>query len=560
MKTPPSSSAPHFHLRSGSGAELGTLAPGQTVDRELLDRAGNILTIKGFAPFVDAAGCWHPDMKRLPPLELPWTVEFTCGANRSFPFWALHGQDYRNCLAVGLTDCLDDCRVQAKMNQEAGGYELTFTLAIDPATEPFQLWLDECRRPLSETIAAFRRLLLPVPPVYPDQAWQPVYCTWYAVHTALSADYLDENARLARQLGCGTFIVDDGWCLNENKRVTPETLRCWYRDIGDWEPAERKLPQLAQSVSRAQAEGWNYLFWVAPFFVGDRSRLARQTNSYLDQSFEGRRLFDPADAVTAQLTMEKITDFFRRIRPDGLKIDFLDSITPDEKRPRSRAAFAYIQELVHRIRTLRPDALIEFRQHYATPVTAGLATAFRAGDVPFDYIENFQRCVQLRLLLGDGVPIQADPVYFRRDETPVNVARHMMAAMAGVPMLSLELRTLSAMHRRIVANYLALYHRRRSILNFGRWEFHFRFGHAVWARCCGEHGMVLFLWAVEYLTGALTGAPAAVTVLNLSSDPLACPGMAAFDPAGEPAGSTAPPGGRLETTAREIISGTPVRN
>ena len=72
------------------------------MDRELLDRAGNILTIKGFAPFIDAGGCRHPDMKRLPPPGLPWTVEFTCGANRSLPFRALPSQDYRNCLAVGL--------------------------------------------------------------------------------------------------------------------------------------------------------------------------------------------------------------------------------------------------------------------------------------------------------------------------------------------------------------------------------------------------------------------------------------------------------------------------
>ena len=41
---------------------------------------------------------------------------------------------------------------------------------------------------------------------------------------------------------------------------------------------------------------------------------------------------------------------------------------------------------------------------------------------------------------------------------------------------------------------------------------------------------------------------------------LACPGMSAFEPAGEPAGSTAPPGGRLETTARKIGSDTPVQN
>ena len=79
-------------------------------------------------------------------MKLPWVEEFVCGANRSFPFWCLMGQSYRNCAAVGLTNVTDDCRVCARMNQEAGGYELSFDIAVDPSTAPFRIYVD--MRPL----------------------------------------------------------------------------------------------------------------------------------------------------------------------------------------------------------------------------------------------------------------------------------------------------------------------------------------------------------------------------------------------------------------------------
>ena len=110
-----------FRLFSDSGVELGVLGANGVVGREMLDRAGKVLSICGFVPYVGAAGYWHPDLSRLALMKLPWVEEFTYGANRSFPFWCLLGQSYRNCAAVGLTNVTDDCRVRASMNREAGG-------------------------------------------------------------------------------------------------------------------------------------------------------------------------------------------------------------------------------------------------------------------------------------------------------------------------------------------------------------------------------------------------------------------------------------------------------
>ena len=158
---------------------------------------------------------------------------------------------------------------------------------------------------------------------------------------------------------------------------------------------------------------------------------------------------------------------------DGLKTDFIDSVLPDTEKPRCRAAYTAVKELIRRVKAHKKEALIEFRQRYATPLMASLATAFRAGDVPFDYMENFSRCVQIRLLMGDKVPVHADPVYFNSEETLEAVGRHLIAALAGVPMVSMELSSIRQEHKKVIKNYLAFYRENQHILNMGHWEFDF---------------------------------------------------------------------------------------
>ena len=124
---------------------------------------------------------------------------------------------------------------------------------------------------------------------------------------------------------------------------------------------------------------------------------------------------------------------------DGLKIDFLDQIYPDQENPRSNNCQDFTAEITRRIRQHKPEALIEFRQAYTTPQMLSYGTQFRARDCPFDFLLNFRRIAQIRIALGDGIPVHADPAYWPSTELPVNIARHFIAMMAGVPMLSIDL-------------------------------------------------------------------------------------------------------------------------
>ena len=518
------------------------------VGEDILRQSGGALYIKILIPIVDVVSVWHPALRRIPPVLLPWIAEFDCGANIAYPMFVFLNKNYHAQYAAGLTNCIDDCHCSAKMNQELCGYEVTFHIAVTPETEAFEIFYDHSQEPLADVLQRFRNQVMPQIPEYPAGAWNPVYCTWYAVHTELTPDYLQSNAAEAARLGFGTFIVDDGWCFDENKRVTPQTLPDWYCDIGDWQLSEKKLPDMQKIIRSARELGLQYLFWTAPFFAGRRSKVNELVSSYLTELHEGQRIIDPDDKNASETVMQNILDIFQEMNLDGLKIDFIDTVLPDVKNPRCRSAVKYVEKLVNKIRSIKPNALIEFRQNYATPANAALATAFRAADVPFDYMDNFNECLQVRLHLGNKVPVHADPVYFNSLESVNTVGRHMIASLAGVPMLSMELSTISSEHKAVIANYLAFYKKHQQTLNFGNWSMEMRNGSNVFARCTLNNETVIILADELFAEKSLQDIGSNAVILNLSGAEFTAEGKV-FDAQGNAVpGNKVPSGGRVEIT------------
>ena len=171
--------------------------------------------------------------------------------------------------------------------------------------------------------------------------------------------------------------------------------------------------------------------------------------------------------------IQKLRDLAHDNRLDGLKIDFLDIVVPDVHRPNARMTGKLISGLTGALKDADPDVLIEFRQSYATPGMLPYATQFRAGDVPFNWLTNFGRLAELRLSLGNLGIIHADPAYWPQGELCENVARHMMAMLLGVPMISMDLERLSCGEKRIIRYYIDLYNQLRDLIHYGSWHIYF---------------------------------------------------------------------------------------
>ena len=162
----------------------------------------------------------------------------------------------------------------------------------------------------------------------PEHAYDPVFCSWTAIHHDVSQDWVLRNARLAADLGFGTWLTDDGW-------FTDKASFADYRFTGDWQPCVAKFPDFAGHVREVQAMGLRYVLWVGPFMVGDESAAAQRHAHLLlqhDERLHYSQLspwFRETGQVVADLLARLVGDFGL----DGLKLDFIDAVATDGARP-----------------------------------------------------------------------------------------------------------------------------------------------------------------------------------------------------------------------------------
>ena len=489
-------------------------------------------------PIVDVQQIWTPDMTT-PLVGRKWWLSKASAPQFSMPCIVYFNMAERNRFFFGAEALEWDCLVESKINQERGAYEVKLTVAAgrNRTLKPFDVTLDRRDIPWAQTVADWRDSLRYRRWKYPDAAWEPAFCSWYAAHAAVNAEWVEKTAPIAADLGFGTFILDDGWSYDEAKRVNPDTIKTWYRDTGRWDSfSAAKFPDFRTHRERIRKLGLNYVVWVAPYFLGTRSESFRRWgyDRRLDlKPIEGNVLTDIENREMMESVTEQLVHLVRDCDMDGLKIDFIDSIEPSVENPHGARSLEYVSDLMSRLREVRADGLFEFRQNYATPVMAALATQFRAGDVPFEWLDNLMRIAQIRLTMGDGIPIHSDPIFWADAETEENVDRHFMAAMAGVPMLSMDLAKLSSPRRETVRKWMRLY--RERIARFhrdGKWRVFYRNG-----------GLVGLVGALPGKSFVIVNDPAGfdvlrsscrsreLTVFNLGFEPMKLPDGTVVPPA-----------------------------
>ena len=108
---------------------------------------------------------------------------------------------------------------------------------------------------------------------------------------------------------------------------------------------------------------------------------------------------------------------------------------------------------MRRLKSLKPDILIEFRQPYVGPSIRRFGNMLRATDCPLSMVENRTRIARIRLTAGKTA-VHADMLQWRADETPESAARCILNSIFGVVQYSVRLKTLSESHRRMLAHWI----------------------------------------------------------------------------------------------------------
>lgn len=300
----------------------------------------------------------------------------------------------------------------------------------------------------------------------PEQAFQPIYSSWYSYHkAALNASCIEKQAGLAKELGLDTVIVDDGWQTDRYDGGA-------YAYCGDWQPVASRFPDMKTHVQKVHEAGLNYVLWYSVPFVG--------TNSEAFQRFHGKFLYcrenlgawvlDPRFPEVREYLIGLYETAMKEWKLDGFKLDFIDSFPcfgPVD--PASLDNYAgrdcktvpegvnqLLIDVMDRLRRINPDVLIEFRQSYVGPAVKQYGNLLRAGDCPSDALANRIRTMDLRLSSG-SLAVHSDMLSWDYSDSVESAIAQLHAVLFSVPQISVRLEEIPPAHLKALQFWISFW-------------------------------------------------------------------------------------------------------
>jgi len=425
-------------------------------------------------PCIDTLAQWRGDGSGLRGLFPPDFARRAVSARAcsQAPVICLHAEHGANRLTFAAEDALRLTDLFAGVHEEDGTIDCRVRFAGGglPAGTTFRFRLRLDLRPIPwdaalGAVAQWWEAAYP-PLAVPDLGRLPMYSTWYSLHQAVDAPAVEAQCSEARELGCSAVIVDDGWQTLDGARG--------YAYCGDWQP--ERIPDMAAHVARVHALGLKYLLWYSVPYIGFRSQAyARFAGRFLYESeYKQAAVLDPRFPEVREFLIQTYEHALRAWDLDGFKLDFVNSFKlPDGVRAEAgggrdladvdEAAVLLLRSVVERLRALKPDILIEFRQPYVGPVMRGLGNLFRASDCPADAIGNRQRTLDIRVLCR-GTAAHADMLMWHRDEPVESAALQLLNVLFAVPQISVDLISIPEDHCAMLRFWLAWWREHRACL------------------------------------------------------------------------------------------------
>ena len=433
-------------------------------------------------PSLDIQGSWQPGIGRVRTMGPDWGGGVQVSrATSNAPVRCLFNHLGGNRLTFALSDALNAIRIGAGVREETGAFVCRVETFVEPSPDidhyALTLRLDTRDIPYEQALAevsawwAAQPGYAPAP--VPAVARGAMYSTWYSFHQRLDVDAVVENCRIARQLGCEAVIVDDGWQTTDASRG--------YAYCGDWRP--ERIPDMVGFVRRVHEAGLKFLLWYSVPHVGDHSeagrRFAGKTLYRIDR--HGAAILDPRFPEVREFLIGTYEKALREWDLDGFKLDFVDAFRPQADTPVAApgdgrdiasvaaAADRLLSDINTRLRAMKPDVALEFRQSYVGPLMRKVGNMFRAGDCPNDAITNRHRTIDIRLLCG-STACHADMIMWHDDETPAAAALQLLAVLFSVPQISVRLDRISKEMREMLGFWLGFWRLHRDVLLDGRLE------------------------------------------------------------------------------------------
>ncbi|OBZ14849.1 glycoside hydrolase [Bacillus sp. FJAT-27264] len=426
-----------------------------------------VCAVEWSIPAVDVHSLWHPGTDRNKAFQVDWGDGFQSKSTSLAPVASLYNLDGRNRMTFAFTDALNNVSIKAGIHEEDSTFLCSVTLfeeampKIDHYEATLRIDLRDIsyNKALEEVTAWWETLPGYKPAEVPDVALRPMYSTWYSYHQELTAIELEEQSRLAKELGCDTIIVDDGWQTDDNNRG--------YAFTGDWEVYAGKIPDMKAHVDTVHKLGLKYMLWYSVPFVGKSSKVWSQFENKLLRIDEklNAGVLDPRYPDVREYLINTYEQAIIGWDIDGLKLDFVDSfrLSPDQQEGSAdgrdhesvpEAVDRLLSDVMERLRAIKPDVLIEFRQTYIGPLMRKYGNMFRANDCPNDSIQNRVRTLDLRLLSGNTA-VHSDMIMFNPNEPVESAAMQLVNVIFSVPQISLRLNEIGQEYLSMLRFWLA---------------------------------------------------------------------------------------------------------
>lgn len=425
--------------------------------------SSQLVRITAVIPTHDAVTLWQPgsarDHARIP---ASWEEGETVSPLDGMAVGCLVGADDHSLVTYGAQTGEHPVVVRAGLIEETAELLVSFQTTEMSEADTLQVHIDLADRNFVQSVKAMTARLHGPRPLSAVEDERPVLCTWYFLHQAIDGDVLMDYAEPAARLGFGTLIVDDGW-------QTTDTMR-GYGSAGDWTVSATKIADAARMVEHFLDNNIRTMWWIGTPFIGHRSKALSHLPIVADDPQMHAAVIDSRNETARQYLVERIVELVSSTGAHGVKIDFLERFTgPSVPEGIEAGALSLLDDLRSGLDAVVTGASIEFREPYIGPPSTRRATMLRVTDCPMSPIRNRIGIVDLRLATS-GIAVHSDPIMWADSDSVERVAQHLITALFGVPQISVDLLTLSDAHSQVLAFWLGIINKYRTVLLHGDFQ------------------------------------------------------------------------------------------
>ena len=230
---------------------------------------------------------------------------------------------------------------------------------------------------------------------------------------------------------------------------------------------------MKEFVSNVHDTGMKILFWYTVPFIGEKSKVFNHFKDMLIDPINEREWYvlDPRFPEVREYIIGIYEKALIDWDLDGFKLDFVDEfvVTPfsgnihDSRRDYNSVADAadkLLKDVIFRLKSLKPDIMLEFRQTYNGPIMRTYGNIFRAVDCPLDDLENRIRICDIRLLAGNSA-VHSDMIMWNTEDTVESAALQFINILFSVPQISMLIDKLPKKHYSMLKFYCNLWNKYR---------------------------------------------------------------------------------------------------